>query len=344
MVKIAPLALLGMLAGCAGILGIPSDVDRETGTEEPESGMPDGTTPPEEGGLVDTNEDVDAAETGPVVPACDVAKAFGAPVPLQGVNTAEDEGSPHLSENELTLYLDALRSAKSPSYAVYFTTRSAPDGAFGPLQTFPTTDNSINAAGFDNTDANLTADQKTLVFERQNRATGDSDLYTATRSAPGLPFGTATSIANLNTANFEAEVFIRDDVTELWHARNINNSIDLALATLVAGTGYVIEPPTGNLRNVNLSTSFEGYPVISKNGLAIYFASDRPGVGLLDIYVATRGSKTDPFNAPVIVENVNSSANDYPGFISEDGCRLYLSSARVGGVGGQDLYVATRPK
>ena len=41
---------------------------------------------------------------------------------------------------------------------------------------------------------------------------------------------------------------------------------------------------------------------------------------------------------------VNSAQGDEPGWISADGCRLYLYSNRPGGMGMQDIYVAKRPK
>lgn len=92
--------------------------------------------------------------------------------------------------------------------------------------------------------------------------------------------------------------------------------------------------------------SFDLSPVISKNGLALYFSSNRAAPGHLgtNIWVATRATPSADFNAPVIVANVNSDVSDYLGFISGDGCRLYLVSDRPSGKGGQDIYLASRPK
>ena len=351
--RLSFVTLLVSLVGCAGILGIPGDVERDTTANEPDSG-PDGTLePPHEGGGPDVDAAMADADSGnPPEPACNVAKAFEAPVPLDGVNTAEDEGAPHLSEDELTMNIDAVRASLTGTrFGIYVTTRATTGGAFGAIKAFPSVDDSINdPAGAinssgDNVNPNLTADGKALVFERRLPG-GDSDLYTATRSSTGVSFGTISSIANLNTSSFEAEVYLRTDASELWHVRYLGaaSGDDIALATFVAGTGYVIQPATGVVQNLN-SPAFDGYPIISKNGLSIYLGSQRPGgVGDTDIYVATRPSRTDPFSVPVIVENVNSPQRDVPGFISNDGCRLYLASKRDGGQGGSDLYVATKPK
>jgi Tol biopolymer transport system component len=118
--------------------------------------------------------------------------------------------------------------------------------------------------------------------------------------------------------------------------------VDIALATLEPGLGYAID--SSKLVNVN-SPTYDGSPVISKNGLALYFTSSRAAPkGGTNIWVATRPSRNDAFTTPVIVANVNSDGNEYPGFISGDGCRLYLSSERPGGLGNHDIYVATKPK
>ena len=87
------------------------------------------------------------------------------------------------------------------------------------------------------------------------------------------------------------------------------------------------------------TTSNEGYPIQSPDGLSLYIVSDRPGgSGALDIWVARRASTDDPWGAP---ENlglpVNSSVNEHsPTPVPGHG--LFFVSARVGGCGGDDIY------
>jgi hypothetical protein len=85
-------------------------------------------------------------------------------------------------------------------------------------------------------------------------------------------------------------------------------------------------------------------PEISKDGLSLYFASNRPGgLGANDIYVAQRASVDDPWGAPVNLGPViNSALADAGPHLSRDGHWLFFSSARPGGVGGNDLYVSYR--
>jgi Tol biopolymer transport system component len=97
-----------------------------------------------------------------------------------------------------------------------------------------------------------------------------------------------------------------------------------------------------------LNTAFnEAYPILSPDGLSLYFVSDRPGgSGALDIWVANRASTEHPWGAP---ENlglpVNSSFNDWsPTPVPGHG--LFFVSARAGGCGpaGTDDIYFTRFK
>ena len=83
---------------------------------------------------------------------------------------------------------------------------------------------------------------------------------------------------------------------------------------------------------------------ISADGLSLYFASRRPGgYGEFDIYVTTRATKDDPWEAPVnLGAVVNSNTIDRNVSISASGLELYFSSDRPGGYGNDDLWVTTR--
>lgn len=87
----------------------------------------------------------------------------------------------------------------------------------------------------------------------------------------------------------------------------------------------------------------DGGPIISANGLSLYFGSNRPGgYGGNDIWVTTRATTEDDWGEPVnIGPSVNSSAWDAPGSCI-DGLTLFIDSSRPGGSGGQDLWVSTR--
>jgi Tol biopolymer transport system component len=93
-----------------------------------------------------------------------------------------------------------------------------------------------------------------------------------------------------------------------------------------------------------INSSFgENSPAISKDGLSLYFTSNRPGgLGVNDIWVSHRESPDAPWGVPANVASINSSMADLAPEISRDGHHLYFVSTRPGGFGGADLWVAAR--
>lgn len=95
------------------------------------------------------------------------------------------------------------------------------------------------------------------------------------------------------------------------------------------------------------NSAFEdGQPNVRRDGLELFFFSNRPGtLGLADIYSASRGSTGDAWSSPVnLGPAVNSAAADSRPSLSWDGATLYLGSTRPGGEGSSDVYVTTRER
>ncbi|HYZ20087.1 MAG TPA: hypothetical protein VE615_11125 [Gaiellaceae bacterium] len=120
-----------------------------------------------------------------------------------------------------------------------------------------------------------------------------------------------------------------------------------AAVTAVAGshfsdwsTAQKIDEIDGN--STELNTPFlDGCPMQSPDGLSLYMASNRPGgVGLLDIWVAHRASRHDPWGAPDnLGEPVNSAADDFcPTPIRGDGLFFVSREALAGSCGLGDIY------
>ena len=94
-----------------------------------------------------------------------------------------------------------------------------------------------------------------------------------------------------------------------------------------------------------LNTAFnEGGPAISKDGLSLYFQSDRPGGrGLADLYVSERESVEDSWGPPQNLGAVlNTAFNDNVANLSRDQHYLFFASDRPGGAGNVDMWVSWR--
>lgn len=96
-----------------------------------------------------------------------------------------------------------------------------------------------------------------------------------------------------------------------------------------------------NLGCVVNSPFDDAFPAISRNGLSLYFISNREGQN--DMWVARRASIVEPWGAPVKLGlNVNSPYDDRAPALSRDGHWLFFGSDRPGGQGGSDLWVSWR--
>ena len=92
------------------------------------------------------------------------------------------------------------------------------------------------------------------------------------------------------------------------------------------------------------TASNETNPIISPNGLSLYFTSDRPsGQGGNDIWVSQRTTLNSTWGAPQnLGATVNSSSGDSITGLSRDGRLMLLNSTRPGGFGSNDVHLSTR--
>jgi Tol biopolymer transport system component len=98
------------------------------------------------------------------------------------------------------------------------------------------------------------------------------------------------------------------------------------------------------------TVAYDGCPTISKNGLSLFFRSNRPGgFGGFDIYVSQRDSVKDPWEPPVnLGPAINSQYDEYCTTFSPDGHWLVFVRGRPAGTGNcgtaanQDLWISRR--
>ena len=102
-------------------------------------------------------------------------------------------------------------------------------------------------------------------------------------------------------------------------------------------------PPVNLGAQVN-SPFVENAPELSKDGLSLYFGSNRPGgQGLQDLYVSQRSSLDAPWGTPVNLSAlINSPFTDVGPHLSRDGHLLFFNSSRPGGSGSVDIWVSRR--
>jgi Tol biopolymer transport system component len=196
--------------------------------------------------------------------------------------------------------------------------------------------------------------QTTLYFS-SNRAGGfgSFDLWVTTRQSRNHPWELPHNLGSLiNTSAFEGFPTPSADGKTLYFNRSSAGSSDDIWVTTRASVHNEWEMPQPLPQGIN-SPGPDFSPSISIDGLNLYFASGRPGnIGLIDIWVSTRSSLSDPWGPPLnLGPNVNSPFSLTLGpFITVNGRSLYFMSTRLGGLGQPgcqslncfDLYVAKR--
>jgi WD40-like Beta Propeller Repeat len=121
-------------------------------------------------------------------------------------------------------------------------------------------------------------------------------------------------------------------------------SVLLAAPSFLAAQEFSDWSPPVNL-GPTVNTGFiDAGPALSKNGLSLYFNSDRPGgFGGNDIWVSHRASRECAWGAPVnLGPTINTASNEDAPSFSRDGHTMYFNSDRPGGFGLRDIYISRR--
>jgi len=286
---------------------------------------------------VATDATVDVFEAGP---ACNLSKPFGAPVAITELNTTKDDAVARLTHDELTVYFVRASPGSYDTADIFTATRQAKGQPFGSATPLALNDNT--RGDFEPSPS----DDLTLFFSSDRVGTlGAGDLFVATRSDVLHPFGGVTSVqGNINTTANEGYVYALPNSLTLYFRSGVNGTDDLFRATRpnTSATTFTTDPPSA-FQSVNTATNEEA-PVVSLDERTLYFASNRTDGGAkggLDIWMATRPDTTSSFGNLTNVAELDTTADELPSWISDDGCRLYMS--RITGAGDFDLYIATKP-
>jgi hypothetical protein len=120
--------------------------------------------------------------------------------------------------------------------------------------------------------------------------------------------------------------------------------VRLVTNTLAAAPKSSDWSPPVNLGPLVNSPFNDFAPAASKNGLSLYFSSDRPGgSGSSDIWVSRRNSPDEPWGVPLNVGSpINTSFGERAPNFSRDGHWMFFVSDRAGGFGGDDIWASWR--
>lgn len=255
-------------------------------------------------------------------------------------NGAALDGCPFVSRDGKAFYMASNRPGGLGGIDIWVSRRASVDDPWGPP---------ANVGAPVNSEANdfcptISRDGHLFYFVSSRAGgCGGDDIYT-TRLRPGGWDPVENLGCEVNSPANEASPFPLPERAAgpvLYFSSTRSGGGDLFRSV---SHGGVFGPAEG-LAGVNSPTANDGQPNLRRDGLELFFFSTRPGgLGMQDLYSATRASVHEPWSTPVnLGPLVNSPAPDTRPSLSWDGTTLYFGSGRPGGEGDSDLYVTTRP-
>ncbi len=272
-------------------------------------------------------------------PGCDLSKPFGAAVGVTEINTTGENEGLRLFNDGLNAVIGSTRAFTQGGFDLQFTSRA---NLLTPFAT-PTNGGLLNSPQEDG-DGTLGNDGLVIYFD--TKRLGFYQLYQVKRGTINDAFGYAAPIpfVSFGAAN-DFEPFVTKDGQRMLFVSDRDPKIGKSdvYRTQIGSNGY-FDPPVA-VPELSVANTRIYDPILSLDELTIYFASDRPDVqakGKLDIWTAKRPSLAAPFTTPKLVPELNTTSSEGPSQLTDDGCTLYFTSDRAGGL--YEVYVATKPK
>jgi hypothetical protein len=262
------------------------------------------------------------------------------------VNSPDSDSCLFVTSSGLSLYFGSSRTGTLGMLDLYVAQRPTKHDPWGtPKSLGPT----LNTSGYDHLPF-ITPDGHTMIFTSDRAGgAGFNDLYMTFRrnAADDFAWEPPVRIEELSSSRDDYGPWgFRDPSTgrlTLYFASDRPGGpggYDIYSTTLQADGKFsvpVVVP--------ELSTSVNDVmPTIREDGLELFLTSNRAGgLGNVDMWTATRASTSEPWSVPVNVGGpVNTTAGEQRAGLFSNATELHFFSARPGGLGGSDLYRATR--
>lgn len=316
------------------VLAFAACVGDDPAPQPAASGTPDGGGP-ESGALDGGALDDGGAGTDAAPRRCETTTAFTKIEPVEELNEAglQNYGA-RLTGDGLTVYFH--RTLALDDIRIYTASRSSRQSRFSaPVMI----DGLATPDGFLDSYPAPTPDGSLLFFQRRFGTAGDTDVWSAVRKT-GATFEAPAKVANLDsTTRFERTPYIGGNGS-IWlgvQDADLDSSVPVIRIAQAAKSGTGYEAPKVYDLGAPPARGDES-PVISRDGLTLYFQSSRSGAGA--IWVTTRSGPDGSFAPASAVAELNlDGTNNLPSYLTDDACELYLHRM-VAGV--FEIYRASR--
>jgi Tol biopolymer transport system component len=247
------------------------------------------------------------------------------------ISAPSSETAGYFSPDRLILYFASDRAGGGDLFLSRRTTElgawSTPDGL-----------SALNSAQRES-DPWVSADQLEIYFDSERTtAFAKTNIFYAKRSSVVDAFSVPVVVSGVTSDGADYEPWLPPSRDRLYFS---SDRAGAGQALYVSqGSGSTFGPPT--LIPGVASSAQQESPFLTADQLTIYFSSARAGtLGKLDIWTASRPNKDAAFGSPQHVPELSSPADDYPTWLSDDGCRMIVQSYAPGD---SELYFVVRPK
>lgn len=259
-------------------------------------------------------DDIDAPDVDvpPAPTSCTSSEPFLSETPLAITHAGAVVFPSGLSSDELTAYYTIDRA---PGDAVIYATaradRDQPFVAGSPVPGVNTVRAEFGAV--------VSSDGRELYFAREDMPGIQTRIYRAFRADPAAPFGAAAPLSSLDPLTMAPSVTV--DGTELFYRHFWSNTSSFPeiyqAKRLAVGASF-----SGSRLLAAQVPDEYGRPVISGDGLTLYFTRLEGGIGAISYL--RRPLPGGPWSGP---DRLPASDGASPLWESPDSCRLYVARA-----------------
>jgi Tol biopolymer transport system component len=254
---------------------------------------------------------------------------FGPAVLLDINRPAAADDDPALTGDALEMMFDSDRSGTSE---LYVTKREERTAAWSTPVIVPETSSPSDEDG-----PMFSADGLMLTFSSTRPGgLGMDDLWYTTRASRTSAWAAPQLVTELCSAAVDEHMTLTADKLYTVFVSTRAGPRDLYMSQR-SSISAPWEPPQP-LTELN-DGSYMNAPALDPTGTILFFASNRGSSAAIDLFVATRTSRGEPFGAPVPVVELNSAQDDADPTISAD---LHVLAFVRGDTAGRDIYLTER--
>ncbi len=271
--------------------------------------------------------------------------AFGKVVNLETVNSGSWDNRIYMTGDELTMYFQSNRAGGQGAHDIWASTRESQEE---PWQEPANIGGPVNSE-YEEFSVCVSPDNLSLYFSSDRPGGyGAYDIWLSTRNNMQEQWQEPENLGPaINSEYCETGPTLSPDGLELYFSDYSNT------APRPGGVGQediwvsrrrgvtAAWEPAENIGSVVNSGYVDFNPFLAVDGLLLFFSSQRDdNPGNKDIWYTCRASVTQPWKTPRnLGAGVNSSYNDFGGWISKDETSFYFGSNRPNGIGLVDLWM-----